>query len=193
MRFEPLSPEKQELRLKAVLMRHNGMALKDIATQLNTSLFTVQGWIRWGEKHNVTGAATETKTKEVTPNTVPLSTIKPIVETIPVVEVSHNGHHGIIGEINLERRYEIENAELSVINSCPSAGMVAAIEEEEKTIIAKVQARLPTHKAVVAPVQAGQPGPVSTTDGKKTIAPGWYLLGAILCLVTIVVLVILQM
>lgn len=193
MAFEPLSPERQELRIKAISMRQSGRPVKDIAAELNISTGMLQGWLEWGRKHKVSPAAEKPEVTGIVLNTVPICAVQPVVETIPVVEVSHNGHHGIIGEINLERRYEIENAELSVINSCPSAGMVAAIEEEEKTIIAKVQARLPTHKAVVAPVQAGQPGSASTTEEKRTIAPGWYLLGAIMCLVAIVVLVILQL
>jgi len=109
----------------------------------------------------------------------------PETATLPAPIIHPNGHSDIIAELNLARRAEIEAAE----NFIPPAGLIAAMELEEKAVVLAVAERLPA-------VPTTQPAPVMAQPEKEAHhawppsawPPGAYLILIFLSLVGAVVL-----
>jgi thiol-disulfide isomerase/thioredoxin len=110
--------------------------------------------------------------------------------------VHPNGHTDFLGELNLERRAELE----AMLPHCPHCHkplpqFEKLAQQLEERILAAVGQKPPAHGTGDASVEAELSGPAipaEVQEERKGIAPGWFLLGAGVAIVAVVVLVILR-
>ncbi len=189
MAFEPMSPERAALREGAAVLFRHGASPKEVSKRLDIPIQDARAWKQWADKHPVK------KERPPEPALKVEAVVEPeaVAETVPVEEppvVHHNGHGNLLAEINMAQRAAIEEEEarLRELTRLEPFIELAELIDDETKVFEETTAKIESTVAVV--VAQDKPEESEPMPSRKGLAPGWFLVFAILGVALIAVLFI---
>ena len=163
-----MTPERAELKRKALTMRTEGMDVSTIAQELGLKSKTVRQWVLDRRNYRVPAGTASGEQASVAD--------------------AESAELNVIAALNLERRAEQEARE----NFVTPAGLAAAADEEEGQVLARAaQLPVPVGVSVAAPVAAAI-SPVAASPAAKRPSAVWLAAAAALVAIGIIAYVMLS-